>query len=149
KSGKWTTIGKSGTTTLKQSPFDQVERTRYLLRDMLKVAGHSGYGKFLGEALAFPDTYVDDGDIPESLLPERVMDRRDMKSVGAAIERAFEVWKLIGRSKGFGEDGINLLIETVAAPIAIERPLGREIEDIEERFVELTENQYRVLDQLD
>jgi len=52
-------------------------------------------------------------------------------------------------NKSFGEHGIQALVETVAAPIRVERPLGREIEDVEERFVELTENQYRVLDQLD
>ena len=149
KTGRWTTTGKGGQTTLKRSPFDQVQRTRYLLRDMFKAAGHSGYGRFLGEALAFPDTYVQDGDIPTALLPTRVMDHHDMSSIADAIDRAFETWKLNGHAKGFGQDGIDSLVATVAAPTRIERPLGAEIEDVEERFVQLTENQYRVLDQLD
>ena len=144
----WTSTGRSGTHPLKQSPFGQVERIKYRLRDMLAATGAREIEYPLGEALAFPDTNVRDGTLPPGLLPDRVFDRDDLRDIERSVVRACELFGLHDKEASFGRRGIKTLTGAVAGAIEISRPVGFDIEATERELIRLTEEQYDILDNL-
>jgi len=132
---------------LNASPFEQVQRIRYSLRDMLANSGASGIEFPLGEAVAFPGGLA--GTLPAALLPERVIFAADLENLEAAIVAAFEVFDLRDNADRFGKRGIKALTEAVAGSIEIRRHIGKDIQAAEDEMVRLTEEQYSVLEQLE
>jgi hypothetical protein len=134
---------------LDKSPFKQVERTRYLLQDTLK-AGPAREVQFpLGEAVAFPDLRFRRRDLGAGYVPERVIDGTDLDTIETAVVRAFDTWKLSGKSSVFGPRGVKALTDVVAGSIKVERNIAQELQRAEQKLLELTENQYEILDSLD
>ena len=133
---------------LGRSPFAQVERTRFLLVEMLEQTGQRGIEFPSAEAVAFPDTRVRPGDLPDGSLPERVIDADDLEAIEQAIDRAFDAFRLRGTDR-FGRRGVKALTEAVAGSVDIPRHLGRDVADAEAELIRLTEDQYEVLDSLD
>jgi len=134
---------------LDQSPFAQVQRTRYRLRDVLKASGAGGIEFPLGEAVAFPDADVAPGDLPVGEVRERVIDAGDLEDVEPAVLRTFETFGLHDKGQVFGRRGVNALTATVAGSVEIKRSLGGQIAETEAELIRLTENQYEILDALD
>jgi hypothetical protein len=134
---------------LQQSPFAQVQRTRYRLRDVLLASAARGIEFPLGEAVAFPDVDVEPGDLPVGDVPERVIDAGDLEDVEPAVLRSFESFGLHDKGQVFGRRGVNALTATVAGSIEIKRSLGGQIAETEAALIRLTENQYEILDALD
>jgi hypothetical protein len=134
---------------LEQSPFAQVQRTRYRLRDVLKASGVPGIQFPLGEAVAFPDADVGPTDLPPGEVPERVIDADDLDDVESAVLRTYETFGLHDKSRVFGRPGVNALTTTVAGSVEIKRSLGGQIAETEAALIRLTENQYEILDALD
>jgi hypothetical protein len=134
---------------LEQSPFAQVQRTRYRLHDVLKASSARGVEYPLGEAVAFPDADVRPGDLPPGELPERVIDAGDLEDVEPAVVRTFETFGLHDKREVFGRPGVNALTATVAGSIEIKRSLSGQIAETEAALIRLTENQYEILDALD
>jgi hypothetical protein len=134
---------------LEQSPFAQVQRTRYRLRDVLKASSVRGIEFPLGEAVAFPDADVGPTDLPPGEVPERVIDAHDLDDVESAVLRTYETFGLHDKGQVFGRPGVNALTTTVAGSVEIKRSLGGEIAETEAALIRLTENQYEILDALD
>lgn len=134
---------------LKQSPFAQVQRTRYRLRDVLNASSTREIGFPLGEAVAFPDVDVKPGDIPLGDVEERVIDAGDLADLEPALVRAFDAFGLQGNDAVFGKRGIHALTGTVAGSVDIQRSLGTTVSESEAEIIRLTENQYEILDALD
>lgn len=134
---------------LDKSPFKQVELTRYLLRDVLKKSEARGIQFPLGEALAFPDIRFRSRDLGAGYVPERVIDGTDLDAIETAVVRAFDTWDLSGKAAVFGARGVRALTDAVAGSIKVERNIGQELAEAERQLVELTENQYEILDSLD
>jgi hypothetical protein len=134
---------------LEQSPFAQVQRTRYRLRDVLRASGAGGIEFPLGEAVAFPDADVGPGDLPVGEVPERVIDAGDLEDVEPAVLRTFETFGLHDKGPVFGPRGVNALTATVAGSVEIKRSMGGRIAETEAELIRLTENQYEILDALD
>jgi ATP:corrinoid adenosyltransferase len=134
---------------LEQSPFAQVQRTRYRLRDVLKASGVRGIEFPLGEAVAFPDADVGPTDLPPGEVPERVIDADDLDDVESAVLRTYETFGLHDKGQVFGRPGVNALTTTVAGSVEIKRSLGGQIAETEAALIRLTENQYEILDALD
>ena len=132
-----------------RDPFEQVDRASRLLRKMLADGRSSGIEFPTAEGLALPHSRVGPTDMPERLLPERVIDGDDLDDLQAAVVRAFDTFNLTDNSDRFGRRGVRALTEAVADSIAVARHIGREVAVAEDEVVRLTENQYRVLDQLD
>src|SRR4051794_3373899 len=132
---------------LDPDPFKQVSRTRYLLAEMLADSRSTGITFPLGEALAFPDGLI--AQLPEALLPERVLGAEDLDDVESAIERCFDVLGLRNGAPAFGKRGVRALTDAVAGSVAVRRHIGRQVRDAEREMIELTESQYSVLEQLD
>ena len=134
---------------LEQSPFAQVQRTRYRLRDVLRASGAASIEFPLGEAVAFPDADLGPGDLPIGEVPERVIDAHDLDDVESAVLRTYETFGLHDKGQVFGRAGVNALTTTVAGSVEIKRSLGGQIAETEAELIRLTENQYEILDALD
>jgi hypothetical protein len=134
---------------LEQSPFAQVQRTRYRLRDVLKASGARGIEFPLGEAVAFPDADVGPADLPVGEVPERVIDADDLDDVESAVLRTYETFGLHDKGRVFGRAGVHALTTTVAGSVEIKRSLGGQIAETEAELIRLTENQYEILGALD
>jgi len=134
---------------LEQSPFAQVQRTRYRLRDVLRVSSRGGIEFPLGDAVAFPDVDVGPRDLPPGEVPDRVIDAGDLAAIEGAVVRAFETFGLENNGAVFGRRGVSALTATIAGPVALKRRLGGRIAESEAELIRLTENQYELLDALD
>jgi ATP:corrinoid adenosyltransferase len=134
---------------LQQSPFAQVQRTRYRLRDVLRSSGVREVEFPLGEAVAFPDVDVGPGDLSAGDLPERVIDAGDLGDIERAVARAFDTFGLEGNEDVFGRRGVRALTATIAGSADVRRKLGGQVADDEAELIRLTENQYEILDALD
>ena len=134
---------------LKQSPFEQVQRTRYRLRDTLETADAREIEFPLGEAVAFPDVDLGPGDLAIGDLPERVIDAGDLDDIEPAVVRAFDAFGLAGNEGVFGRRGVHALTATVAGSVDVRRRLGGQIAEDEAELIRLTENRYEILDGLD
>lgn len=142
---RWYTNSK----LLDPDPFKQVQRTRYLLGEMLEGSGSSGIGFPLGEVTVFPDGLIGKAEIPKALLPERIIGAEDLDDLGSALDRCFEVFALRDNANTFGKRGVRALTDAVAGSVKIRRHIGRQVREAEEEMIELTESQYAVLEQLD
>lgn len=138
----------SNETEIDPGPFEQVQRIRYLLAELLSQSGSREIAFPLGEAVAFPDGFVTRAQLPVALLPERVIGAEDLEDLPGAIERCFAAAGLTPGAS-FGPRGVRALREAVAGGVRIERHIGRQISDAEAALIELTEEQYEVLDQID
>jgi hypothetical protein len=134
---------------LEQSPFAQVQRTRYRLRDVLEASRIRGIEFTFAEAVAFPDADVGPGDLPIGEVPDRVIDASDLDDVEPAVLRSFETFGLHDKGPVFGRPGVNALTAAVAGSVEINRSLGGQIAETEAALIRLTENQYEILDALD
>jgi hypothetical protein len=139
----------SNAALLDPDPFQQVQRTRYLLVEMLEAGPSSGIGFPAGEAVAFPDGFIDRSDVSDALLPERIIGGEELEHLDAAIERCFDAFGLHDKAATFGRRGVRALTEAVAGGVNVRRHIGRRVREAEAELVELTEAQYAVLDQLD
>jgi hypothetical protein len=134
---------------LEQSPFAQVQRTRYRLRDMLRASSAREVTFPLGEAVAFPDADVGPGDLPSGAVPERVIGASDLTAIEPALIRVFETFGLEDNGAVFGRRGVSALTATIAGPVQLKRRIGGRIAESEAELIRLTENQYELLDALD
>jgi hypothetical protein len=139
----------SNAARLDPDPFQRVQRTRYLLVEMLEAGPSSGIGFPAGEAVAFPDGFIDRSDVSDALLPERIIGGEDLDHLDAAIGRCFDAFGLHDKAATFGRRGVRALTEAVAGGVNVRRHIGRRVREAEAELVELTEAQYAVLDQLD
>jgi Nuclease-related domain/UvrD-like helicase C-terminal domain/AAA domain len=134
---------------LRESPFAQVQRTRYRLRDVLNASRTRGIEFPLGEAVAFPDVDVKPGDIPLGDVEERVIDAADVHDLEPALIRAFDAFGLEDNEAVFGRRGVHALTDTIAGSVELRRSVGGMVAESEAEIIRLTENEYEILDGLD
>lgn len=143
--GEWFTTGKGGEEEIKD-PVRQCERASHLLRDALKRAKRGG-GDALpyGHAVAFPDTSIGSRPLRPDLPREILIDHKDLSSLAARLERLFRYWD---NDSPIGAAGIELLESVLANSFDLHAPLAYEFEEKERQLLQLTEEQYSVLDVL-
>jgi AAA ATPase domain/Nuclease-related domain len=143
--GEWFSTGKEGEKEIKD-PVRQGERASYLLRDALARAKRGG-GEALpyGNAVAFPDTTIGPRPLRPDLPREILIDHRDLSSLAGRLERLFRYWD---RDESLGAAGIELLESVLANSFDLHAPLAYELEEEERQLLQLTEEQYSVLDML-
>jgi len=143
--GQWFSVGKKGEAEIKD-PVRQCERASFLLRDALARAKRGG-GKGLpyGHAVAFPDTTIGSRPLMPNLPREILIDHKDVSGLAGRLERLFRYWD--GDSH-LGGSGIELLESVLANSFDLHAPLAFEFEEKERELLQLTEEQYSVLDML-
>lgn len=148
---RWTSTDRNGTIHDIKNPFDQARRGKFGLLEKLKenpAWQKLNAGRFtLGHAVFLPD--VGDGarlrgpDAPRELIG----DRGDMDNLQRWIEQAFGYWQA---EEGSGSDmigarGVDVVVQ-IFARVATTRPLlSARIQDEEQKRLELTAQQARIL----
>ena len=142
KQGRWTSVGRGGEHQIKD-PFRQAEGESHSLKRLLDRSVRGG-NYSVNHAVAFPDTRSKSARLKPDAPVEIVIDSRDMSALDAAFERIFSFW----RSTGPGSDGIALLERVLANSFELPAPLAVELEEDKRELLQLTEQQYRILDTL-
>lgn len=153
--GRW----YSGVHELKQPPFEQARTSKYaILGKLREVPEWTGHDPRAGHAVAFPD--VDLATLPAGARvlgtdapTELVLDGSTLEtdqSTRRGIERAFDHWLGDGAGAGvpLGEGGVRLLDRLFMPQLELRPLLRRQIEVDTRELVQLTRNQYVVLDHL-
>jgi AAA domain len=148
KVARWASIGKEGEYQIKD-PFQQGRNSAHRLIDLIARAKGAGDRKILvGNAVAFPDVRVGEADLKPDAPREIVIDARDLKNLSERLDQLFRYWKGKSKLPGPGKAGISLLEKLLANDFELRRPLALELETEERELLQLTEEQYRVLDLL-
>jgi hypothetical protein len=147
--GEWTSRSKDGTTSTIKDPFDQAKDACYGLQRHLKSIPRwpQRWGP-IGYAVCFPDGTLRSRPLPHmepALIDTDVLAAPD--ELGAKLAEICDFWRRDHHDAG--EDGIRVLLETFAHDVRIEHPLRLDIEDADRGILELSDEQFRVLDILD
>lgn len=146
--GEWTSRGKHGTSTIKD-PFDQAKDDAYGFHRQLKsMPGWPQRWGPIGYAVCFPD-----GTLRSKPLPHMadVLIDTDLLGSPAELEARLigicDFWRRDHHDAG--EGGVRLLLDAFAHDVRIEHPLRLDVEEADRGILELSDEQFRVLDMFD
>jgi superfamily I DNA/RNA helicase len=71
-----------------------------------------------------------------------------MEDLGAKVRQMYRYWRTKHGDSKLGADGVKILTQLLAPTFQLRKPLGASIADDDRQILELTEQQYRVLDLL-
>lgn len=150
--GTWCSIDHGGSRHKIRDPFEQASRNLYMLRTSVQRRGlyRSGELPFpYGYACVFPDTVVPENRPLPLGTPEALcLDGRALEDFDTALGAAHSHWS---GKKGGIEDGTwaGPLVDRVLAPgFETESSLQVQIQREKERFLELTEQQASIYNQV-
>ncbi|MDP3983681.1 MAG: AAA family ATPase [Acidimicrobiia bacterium] len=139
--GRWFSLNPEGRHPIK-NPFEQAVASKHSLIGYLRDAGLPYMDA--GHAVAFPDITRAGGFGP-SAPPELILDRSDLTDIKGSINRVAAHSQLDGQLS----DEHVMMITRLLAPTTVVRVLLRdELAEVEARMVNLTQQQFRILDLL-
>lgn len=149
--GKWTSTDRGGTIHNIKDPFGQANDSKYKLRHRLEVMiGTRALEINLGHAVAFPDTVVDRA-LPGMDRPrEIVLDMQDKEKLATAIKAVFDYYRgsRPPDKTALGNDGIKAIKKLLGTGFDLPTPLWGEFAAEEKEFIQLTQQQFIILDML-
>lgn len=150
RSNTWMTTNRWGETNVIKDPTEQARRSKHaLLRTLQEMPGWGDRWVTFGHAVVFPDVVNVSSLLRPDLPAAIVLDRERLRQPTLAIEAVFDFWHgQEGRSAGLGNDGMRLVTNLLARSFQLRTPLGVELDQEDERIIQLTEEQMRVLDLL-
>lgn len=142
--GQYVSVDGNGVRHIIRNPFTQARTSKHVLLDYLKACFPDL--PFLG--LAHGVVFSDVAD-PPLLGPEApreiVIDRRDLRDVGSAIDRLQKYWETTCRLE---VRHVERIVSALAPTTSIRPLLRDDVADAYARLIRLTEDQYRVLRQI-
>jgi hypothetical protein len=101
-------------------------------------------------AVWFPDGAIDRSNLPMNYHRDITLDAEDVVKPARAVQRAFDYWasRFPGR-RGVNEDIARQVVEALAPSLSIVRSVRQTLDEREERFIQLTQEQARIIDFLD
>lgn len=101
-------------------------------------------------AVWFPDGAIDRSKLPMNYHRDITLDAEDVARPAQAIQRAFDYWasRLPGR-RGVDEDIARQVVEALAPSLSIVRSVRQTLDEREEHFIRLTQEQARIINFLD
>lgn len=149
-SGIWTSENRNGETFTIKDPVNQARSSKHTLLEKLQdLPQWPQRWVTMGHAVAFPDVVVHLTQLRPDLPAEIVLDQTALQDIETAIRRAFAFYRNSdGRNGVLGVDRLRLLTDLLAKSFQLRTPLGVELAYEDERLIELTEQQMRVLDLL-
>lgn len=143
--GAWWRIAPDGSREPMKDPFTQALDGRYALERQLRKKGLAD-GTMLVHALAFPDISVHRLVLAPDAPHQLVIDREEVKNISRAVTQVLAYHRGAGDSRAApGKRGARLLRDHLAPTVTIPVPLATKILDDEERLIELTTEQSRLL----
>jgi hypothetical protein len=148
--GKWTSTDGRGAIHPIKNPFEQVRAATYDLLGRLREAPElreHAYGIWYGVAL--PDVDVR-GDLGPGEQRAIILDKRDLlrANVAAAVSRIYDYYRKQSQ-KPPGARGMKALIGVLARDWRLRPYAATEFAEEEEQFIQLTLQQYGLLEMLD
>lgn len=146
--GTWTSTDRFGNVHNIKDPADQAKRSKHALLAKLKeLPGWGARWITLGHGVIFPDVRVSNQDLRPDLPRAIVLDQAALSDPAQAVQQVFAYWQgQDGRGRGLGADGIRLVSNLLARSFTLHTPLGVELALEDERIIQLTEEQMRLLD---
>jgi hypothetical protein len=146
--GQWRTQGREGEFVIRD-PVRQAQRNSHLLRASLARARRDIDERIgFGYAVAFPDTRNTARRLRPDVPREIVIDHRDLDGLEEKVERIFAYWSDREKHAPLGATGLAALKSVLANSFVLKAPLAFELEEEERELLELTEQQYMILDAL-
>ncbi len=145
--GEWTSKDRHGQVHSIKDPFLQIKQACYDLNALLrnhKALAEYDFSTWYGVAL--PDVDVD-GSLGPGAPRATILDRKDCNgaNITAAIERMFKHYRKAGQ-KPLGAKGMKALTRKLVPSHFLKTHLATEFAEEEDRFVELTVQQFTVLE---
>jgi hypothetical protein len=131
-------------------PEDQASNTMHRIRVEVAEKIPDALGILFCHAVWFPDGVVDRGCLPMNYHPDMTLDAEDVARPAAAIQRAFKYWHSVlpGRH-GAGPELARRILAVLAPTLSVVRSVRQSLDEREELFVQLTQEQTRVIHFLD
>jgi NAD(P)-dependent dehydrogenase (short-subunit alcohol dehydrogenase family) len=125
------------------SPFDQAEACKRQLSDFLAAEINGlAHGPRVGRAVAFPHVRIE-GDLGPAGPRAIIVDAGDLAMVGRTIQRLVDYWK---PSQQLSPAQLARIRKLLLPSVTVRRLLREEVADAGEAIVELTKEQFEVLD---
>jgi hypothetical protein len=125
------------------SPFDQAEACKRQLSDFLAAQVDGlGHGPRVGRAVAFPHVRVE-GDLGPAGPRGMIVDAGDLITIERTIQRLVDYWK---PPQSLSPSQLGQIRKLLLPSVTVRRLLREEVAEASEAIVELTNEQYEVLD---
>jgi Nuclease-related domain/UvrD-like helicase C-terminal domain/AAA domain len=132
------------------APEEQARATVHRIREEIQAKFRGTSSLLFCHAVWFPDAVADRAKLPMYCPSEIVLDAEDILRPHVAIRKVFEYWHkaLPGRGGVSTEDGQRVL-DALAPTFSLVRTLRQTLDEREEQFIQLTDEQARVIHYLD
>lgn len=148
KAGRWTTTSASGVTDAIADPVEQAKDSKYVLLERLKLA----LGRYIvmGHAVAFPDVEIRSTFLGLTLPRQLVLDATDVPQLERWVGQALAYWdaRYSEQETPLGQDGLQQLLAILGNQWVIRPALWSQFGEEGKQLMQLTEQQYAILDAL-
>ncbi len=145
---QWYSVDREGQRWEIKDPVEQARRSRYTLIDKFNELPGWDKQRFLttGHAVAFPHVVVSERSLKMDLPREIVLDCDEIgENIQKAIQRIFEYYASSEYRAPVGKDRMLVIRDLLARSFTIRTPLGVELEQDDEKLVQLTEQQMLII----
>lgn len=148
--GTWASMDRSGAVHEIKNPFEQARTSKYSLLEKMKEHPQWRNRRVeLGHGVVFPDCNTPTGPLGPDAPIEIVAFASNLDRLGDKAQQIFAFWRAQhGPEFRLGADGVKILTQLLAGSFELRTPLGAALADDDRRIIELTEQQFRVLDVL-
>lgn len=147
--GKWASIDRYDDAHSIKDPIEQVRKSKFSLLDKLNEHPKWGGRRIeLGHGIVLPDCATPNAPLSADAPHEIVAFSADMEDLGSKVRQMYRYWRSRHGDSKLGADGMKILTQLLAPTFQLRRPLGASIAEDDRQILELTEQQYRVLDLL-
>ena len=146
--GEWFSQSRDGRTHRITDPIDQGRRNHYEIKRKLEnLPGWPSRKLNIWNAVCFPDIYLKSGQFLKPDLPrEIIIDAEDMNDILETVKRVYSYCFGANLVDGApGNDRMQMIEGLLANSFTVTTPLGVELQQEEQRLIELTEQQFRAL----
>lgn len=142
-SGRWLQNGRD----MGKDPFDQAKASRFHLKRTLEEEPYWRQRNIAyGHAVAFPDVVAPSHPLTLQAPNVVIMDKQNLRALEDWLEILFFYYRGRETRSDIDEPGMQYLINLLAPVVELRSLMALDIEDEEQAFVKLTEEQFRLLD---
>jgi hypothetical protein len=144
RSRQWYSVDSEQNRHPIDDPFAQARKNRFALETLLEHSPRSRRFHYrIRHAVIFPDIRVGKSFLGPDAPPEIILDGPALQNLGTAVQRALGPPTAESR---VGSHALAAIVDILSPSVEISRPsLGWRIKQTERQIVELTEQQYRIL----
>ena len=145
--GEWFTVDRDGVQHKIHDPVEQAKKSHYTLFE--KLCDLPGWDRnryvSIGHAVCFPNIKVPANSLKWDLPRQIIIDHEDIQDIEKSVLRIFEYYVSAGRKQPLGLDRNRIVQDLLASSFAFRTPLGVELEEEDQKIIQLTEQQMLVL----